>query len=434
MAKNVLQSTILSGAGAVAIAPGAQIEVRSPSGLLVPLWLDRDGTQPTTNPTTADSDGFFRVYLNSGRYHITARSGAESREWRDVLLGSAAGYDVDDMLAALAAGVYTSVAEGLASTAEGDFFWVAHETGEDVLTLYRVVDGEAELWAALPRGDIVRELTARAESAAEAAEADAQAAADALAAILALGDLPSAVAAAEQAAQSASDSATAAATSESIASTAATAAEQAAQRAEDAAADTGLPSPIVPDTFLQAKADGSGYAAVSLVDVQRMVLRGIPFPFPGETPPPGTIAYDGAELLRDDFPELWAWAQTHATIVTDAEWHADMWGAFSSGDGVTTFRVPDLRGEHVRGWDAGRGIDVDRVLGAHQMDALQNITGSFRSRGEVLGGAFSAGVESGSYQGGTNPARIVHFDASLVARTADETRGRNIAYNYCAFY
>lgn len=176
MPKNVLQSTILSANGAVAIAPGAQIEVRSPSGLLVPLWLDRDGTQPTTNPTTADSDGFFRVYLNSGRYHITARSGAESREWRDVLLGSAAGYDVDDMLAALAAGVYTSVADGLAATAEGDFFWLAHQASEDVLTLYRVVDGEAELWAALPRGDIVRELTARAEDAAEAAEASALAA------------------------------------------------------------------------------------------------------------------------------------------------------------------------------------------------------------------------------------------------------------------
>lgn len=176
MPKNVLQSTILSANGAVAIAPGAQIEVRNPSGLLVPLWLDRNGTQPTTNPTTADSDGFFRVYLNSGRYHITARSGGESREWRDVLLGSAAGYDVDDMLAALAAGVYTSVAAGLANTAEGDFFWLAHETGEDVLTLYRVVDGDAELWAALPRGDVVREAAARAEAAAEAAEASALAA------------------------------------------------------------------------------------------------------------------------------------------------------------------------------------------------------------------------------------------------------------------
>src|SRR5690606_37860811 len=220
---------------------------------------------------TADSDGFFRVYLNSGRYHITVRSGSESHEWRDVLLGSAAGYDVDDMLAALAAGVYTSVADGLAATAEGDFFWVAHETGDDVLTFYRVVDGGAELWAALPRGEVVRELVDRAEAAAESAEEDAQAAQDALDAILALGDLPSAVAAAEQAAQSASASAASAATSASTASAAATAAEQAAQRAEDAAAATGLPSLIVPNTFLQAKADGSGYDGKTPAQVAEVV-------------------------------------------------------------------------------------------------------------------------------------------------------------------
>lgn len=334
MAKNVLQSTILSGAGAVAIAPGAQIEVRSPSGLLVPLWRDRDGTQPTTNPTTADSDGFFRVYLNSGRYHITARSGAESREWRDVLLGSAAGYDVDDMLAALAAGIYTSVADGLASTAEGGFFWLAHETGEDVLTLYRVVDGDAELWAALPRGDIVRELTARAEAAAESAEEDAQAAQDALDAILALGDLPSAVAAAEQAAQSASASATAAATSESTASAAATAAEQAAQRAEDAAADTGLPSPIVPNTGLWAAPDGSGYQAVD--DEQMLNALGIPAGKPTAdpaTPITGSLL-SGAMLAAGAIVEMgtnangsyWRWENglqvcvAHVTSVSTLVW------------------------------------------------------------------------------------------------------------------
>ena len=89
MAKNVLQSTILSANGGVSVAPGAQIEVRNPSGLLVPLWLDRDGTQPTSNPFTTDSSGFFRVYLDAGRYHITASKDGQSQEWRDVLLGSA---------------------------------------------------------------------------------------------------------------------------------------------------------------------------------------------------------------------------------------------------------------------------------------------------------------------------------------------------------
>lgn len=165
-------------------------------------------------------------------------------------------------------------------------------------------------------------------------------------------------------------------------------------------------------------------------------LRGIPFPFPGETPPPGAIAYDGSELNRDDFPELWAWAQQYAVIVTEAEWHADMWGAFSSGDGVTTFRVPDLRGEFIRGWDAGRGVDAGRVLGSNQMDAMQNITGSFyiSSSTSSASGAFST-VPAGNRRAGSEQyGSAVSFDASRVARTADETRGRNIAYHWCAFY
>lgn len=102
MAKNVIQSTILSINGGVSVAPGASIEIRNAvSGLLVPLWLDRDGTQPTSNPFTADSNGFFRVYADAGRYHITASKDGQSQEWRDVLLGSAAGYDVDDIVRGL---------------------------------------------------------------------------------------------------------------------------------------------------------------------------------------------------------------------------------------------------------------------------------------------------------------------------------------------
>lgn len=165
-------------------------------------------------------------------------------------------------------------------------------------------------------------------------------------------------------------------------------------------------------------------------------LRGIPFPFPGEVPPPGAIAYNGAELLRADFPELWAWAQTYAVVVTDAEWQTDRWGLFSSGDGATTFRVPDLRGEFVRGWDNGRGVDAGRIVGVHQMDALQNITGSFNQGGHSPSGsgAFYTGNKSNSNSGLASDARIIHFDASRVARTADETRPRNIAYLMCAFY
>ena len=45
--------------------------------------------------------------------------------------------------------------------------------------------------------------------------------------------------------------------------------------------------------------------------------------------------------------------------------YADLWqylGSPNTGDGSTTFNVPDLRGEFVRGWDHGRGIDTNREL------------------------------------------------------------------------
>ena len=35
-------------------------------------------------------------------------------------------------------------------------------------------------------------------------------------------------------------------------------------------------------------------------------------------------------------------------------------------------RVPDLRGEFVRGWDHGRGADTGRVLGSKQAQALKS--------------------------------------------------------------
>lgn len=85
MAKNVIQSTVLFANGEVSVAPGAQITIRNSSGLLVPLWLDRDGAQPTSNPFTVDSSGFFRVYADAGRYHVTASQGGQVQEWRDIV-------------------------------------------------------------------------------------------------------------------------------------------------------------------------------------------------------------------------------------------------------------------------------------------------------------------------------------------------------------
>ncbi|EMJ7040608.1 phage tail protein [Escherichia coli] len=104
-------------------------------------------------------------------------------------------------------------------------------------------------------------------------------------------------------------------------------------------------------------------------------------------------------------------------------------------------KLTDTRGEFIRIWDDGRGVDSNRELLSSQLDALQQMTGSARN-GAVTGfintsdanntsGVFKRGAEYAYTAQNTNSAKGADlvFDASLVARTASETRPRNIAFN-----
>ena len=95
----------------------------------------------------------------------------------------------------------------------------------------------------------------------------------------------------------------------------------------------------------------------------------------GDAPPANTLKGNGAELVRATYPDLWSYANASNRIVSEADWQNganQMWTSFSSGDGATTFRLPDLRGEFPRFWDDGRGIDAARVLGVQQGDLVKN--------------------------------------------------------------
>lgn len=115
---------------------------------------------------------------------------------------------------------------------------------------------------------------------------------------------------------------------------------------------------------------------------------------------------------------------------------------YGAGDGSTTFNLPDTRGEFIRGWDHDRAVDDGRVLGSHQNDTIQNITGSLRADSVDSGntqfidnlqtfGAFGVipgnKAFTGDNSGGSGQAWGADFDASRVVRTSTETRGRNIA-------
>lgn len=138
---------------------------------------------------------------------------------------------------------------------------------------------------------------------------------------------------------------------------------------------------------------------------------GVPVPWPSATPPTGWLKCNGAAFSAEEYPEL---AKVYPTN-----------------------KLPDLRGEFIRGWDDGRGVDAGRAIMTTQEDAIQNITGEvgfIQYFGEThhYGALFPGGAQNITKvdPGGDARAQSVFFDASRSVRTASENRPRNIAFNY----
>lgn len=80
--------------------------------------------------------------------------------------------------------------------------------------------------------------------------------------------------------------------------------------------------------------------------------------FAMSSPPTGYLKANGAAVSRTTYAALFAAIGT----------------TFGAGDGSTTFNLPDLRGEFVRGWDDARGVDSGRAFGSAQGDQNKSHT------------------------------------------------------------
>lgn len=166
--------------------------------------------------------------------------------------------------------------------------------------------------------------------------------------------------------------------------------------------------------------------------------------------PAGSAPKDGLILSRALFPDMWArLAAGLHPMVTDAEWLADptKMACFSSGDGSTTFRIPDWNGKHANALGApvfrGDGKNSTGIPGRIQGDAIRNIRAatSINNNGTVwtafnqvqMSGAFAA-IGSVTNAAGFNPsaytisasANGLDFDAGRVVPTAAENRMINL--------
>ncbi|MBN3771380.1 phage tail protein [Burkholderia sp. Se-20378] len=143
-------------------------------------------------------------------------------------------------------------------------------------------------------------------------------------------------------------------------------------------------------------------AAISTATVGQIVFE------PRTLPRAGFLKANGVLVNRADYPALWAYAQASGTLVSDDEWRNQRWGCFSSGDGSTTFRLPELRGEFIRCWDDARGVDTNRILGSWQ-DSANRSHGHVASAAEVGDHAHSAWTDGqGQHGHGVNDPGHAH--------------------------
>ncbi|EPW1863363.1 phage tail protein [Escherichia coli] len=133
---------------------------------------------------------------------------------------------------------------------------------------------------------------------------------------------------------------------------------------------------------------------------------GVPVPWPSATPPTGWIKCNGAPFSAQEYPEL--------------------------AKAYPTNKLPDLRGEFIRGWDDGRGIDTGRALLSIQSDEVRKLAlkywgpASIGSPSKTFALSDSAG--GGLYTDGISQGGSVINAFQLPG--GSETRPRNIAFNY----
>ncbi|HAY1044718.1 TPA: phage tail protein [Escherichia coli] len=143
---------------------------------------------------------------------------------------------------------------------------------------------------------------------------------------------------------------------------------------------------------------------------------GVPVPWPTATPPAGWLQCNGATFTKEQYPVL---ARVYPTL-----------------------RLPDLRGEFIRGWDDGRKIDEGRKLLSWQKGTLvgghddndSSLDISYMSNGNNIdygGDKVFAGNYRSDYLwyvilGGTNSRAKAELNGAFF----NITRPRNIAFNY----
>lgn len=190
---------------------------------------------------------------------------------------------------------------------------------------------------------------------------------------------------------------------------------------------------VLPPTESELCGSGGTPNKGAFREAQRKFILAYRNLFGGAGTPAGARDVLGAQLeagavmhfARNTAPN--GWLKANGALVSRTT-YADLFAAigttYGAGNGTTTFALPELRGEFLRAWDDGRGVDTGRAFGSTQADDLKSHL-HVQNLG-IAAATFTSAAGTG-IAGTTN-----NSNTSSVGGT--ETRPRNIAMLVCIKY
>lgn len=153
------------------------------------------------------------------------------------------------------------------------------------------------------------------------------------------------------------------------------------------------------------------HGGTGLTDGSNLLPPGMVGEFARNTAPTGWLKANGAAVPRTTYAALFAAIGT----------------TFGVGDGSTTFTLPDLRGEFIRGWDDGRGVDSGRAFGSAQAGLIQSHTHALSNGGTNLLASNGTGLTLVGPAAGSS----INAGATIQSAGGAETRPRNVSLLAC---
>ena len=183
---------------------------------------------------------------------------------------------------------------------------------------------------------------------------------------------------------------------------------------------------IIPNYYTKTQSDANltgeanariaGDANLQTQVDELMIMKGIPvgavMHYAAAITPIGWLKCNGALVSKLAYPQLFAKI------------------GYTYGGAGNDFRLPDLRGEFLRGWDDGRGIDANRTLGSWQKSSIGIIDPSFTS---IAPGGYVSDNDPPNEQAKSQNVLEAGFDLidySLYTRTLMTNSGGSAGYRW----